>query len=123
MFGKPEWFRKKKVGWGLDPVSWKGWLYTALWAAAIAVPFVGLLISHLWLEALVWSAVMMAALLWDVRQVRRDMDVSHVTDVPLDRNADPPHQDVPDILVIDEHTEPDPSYYATRSYDLRTRRP
>ncbi len=30
MFGNPAWFRKKTVGWGLRPVSWKGWLYAAV---------------------------------------------------------------------------------------------
>ncbi len=109
MFGKPAWFRKKTVGWGLRPVCWQGWLYAALWAGVICVPFIGLLASHLWLEALVWAGVMMAALVWDVRGVQRAMLAA-------------PPQDTSDILVIDEHTEPDASYFATRSYDLRARR-
>ncbi len=71
-------------------------------------PFIGLLASHLLFESLVWVVVMMVALLWDVHQVRRDMDTAH-------------QDDAADILVIDENTEPDPSYFATRSYDLRLR--
>lgn len=29
MIGKPEWFKKKKFGWGLTPVTWQGWVYVA----------------------------------------------------------------------------------------------
>ena len=77
MFGKPGWFRQKTVGWGLRPVSWKGWLYAVVWAGVISVPFIGLLANHLLFESLVWVVVMMVALLWDVQQVRRDMDTAH----------------------------------------------
>ena len=45
MFGKPQWFRPKAIGWGLTPISWQGWAYTALWSAAIAGPFLLLLVS------------------------------------------------------------------------------
>jgi hypothetical protein len=108
MFGKPGWFRKKNVGWGLRPVSWKGWLYAVAWAGVISGPFIGLLANHRLFESLVWVVVMMVALLWDVHQVRRDMDITH-------------KDDTAEILVIDEDTEPDPSYFATRSYELRLR--
>lgn len=108
MFGNPVWFRKKTVGWGLRPVSWKGWLYAAAWVAVICAPFIALLACHLVLESLVWVVVMMVALLWDVRQVRRGVDMAR-------------KDDAADILVIDENTEPDPAYYATRSYDFRLR--
>ena len=108
MFGNPGWFRKKTVGWGLRPVSWKGWMYAAIWVGVICIPFIGLLACHLLFESLVWAVVMMVALLWDVHHIRRGMDTAR-----KDREED--------ILVIDEDTEPDPSYYATRSYDLRVR--
>ena len=29
MFGKPNWFRPKTFGWGLTPITWQGWAYTA----------------------------------------------------------------------------------------------
>lgn len=109
MFGNPVWFRKKNVGWGLRPVSWKGWLYAALWTAVICLPFIGLLAYHLLIESLIWVVIMMVALLCDVRQIRRGMEQA--------RRSDPA-----DILVIDENTAPDPSYCATRSYDLHLRR-
>ena len=112
MFGKPSWFRKKRVGWGLRPVSWKGWMYAAVWVAVICGPFAALLAQRLLFESLVWVVTMMVAMLWDVGHVMRQMDTKNVAS-----------QDVAeDILVIDENTEPDPSYYATRSYDLRLRR-
>ncbi len=108
MFGKPEWFREKKVGWGLRPVSWKGWLYAIVWAAVICGPFMALLASQLLIESLVWAVVMMFALLWDVQHVRRELNRTR-------------HEDA-DVLIIDEDTEPDPTYFATRSYDLHVRR-
>ncbi len=43
MFGKPEWFRPKSFGWGLTPITWQGWLYTAAWSAVMIVPFIGLI--------------------------------------------------------------------------------
>lgn len=36
MFGKPEWFsRRKYLGWGIMPKTWQGWLYLAI----ILLPF------------------------------------------------------------------------------------
>ena len=37
MFGKPQWFREKKLGWGLTPVTWQGWVYALVWAAVLVV--------------------------------------------------------------------------------------
>jgi len=78
MFGKPEWFRDKKVGWGLVPVSWQGWAYATGWGAAIAGPFAMLLarsdgtsMSYRLASAGVWLAVATAGFLWDVRQIKR----------------------------------------------------
>ena len=37
MIGKPKWFRRRKyTGWGLWPITWQGWVYTA----AIVIPFI-----------------------------------------------------------------------------------
>jgi hypothetical protein len=69
MFGKPQWFRAKAIGWGLTPISWQGWGYTALWTAAIAGPFVLLLGRHQPLEALTWAGLGIVALAYDVRQI------------------------------------------------------
>jgi hypothetical protein len=34
---RPAWFGRKRVGWGLRPVSWQGWAVTAVYAAAAVV--------------------------------------------------------------------------------------
>jgi hypothetical protein len=31
------WFGPKRVGWGLRPQTWEGWLVTAVLAAAVVV--------------------------------------------------------------------------------------
>jgi hypothetical protein len=107
MFGNPEWFRVKSVGWGLRPVSWRGWLYSIGWAAAIGLPFLALLGNRLGIEAIIWLAVAMSAFLWDVRQIVRQI------------NGPKPLDD--DVLVIDDD-EPNSAGYATQSYDLQWRR-
>jgi hypothetical protein len=36
MFGKPEWFtRRKYTGWGLTPKTWQGWAYILVFAAPL----------------------------------------------------------------------------------------
>lgn len=38
MFGKPEWFKRRKYGgWGLYPVTWQGWLYIAIFLIPFAL--------------------------------------------------------------------------------------
>ena len=71
VFGKPEWFRPKRRGWGLTPVTWQGWVYTASWSAAIVTPYLYLIMNYQLPEALAWIAVSLGALLWDVVQVLR----------------------------------------------------
>jgi hypothetical protein len=36
MIGKPEWFTYRKMGWGITPKTWQGWVYIA---AVTAVTF------------------------------------------------------------------------------------
>ncbi len=67
MFGKPEWFVPKRFGWGLTPVTWQGWVYTGIWAAVLSLPFVALLLTKGWVEAVVWMVVMMVLLVVDVK--------------------------------------------------------
>lgn len=114
MFGKPEWFQKKTVGWGLRPVTWKGWGYALVWASVICVPFVALLANAKVVESLIWVVAMMFALLWDVQHVMRDLDV------PMAEIHDADDED--DVLIIDEDTQPDPAFFATQSFDLHVRR-
>ena len=71
MFGKPEWFRDKAFAWGLSPVCWQGWTYTSVWFLVIAAPFNMLLHRANAPGALIWIAASIAALIWDVRQIKR----------------------------------------------------
>lgn len=73
MFGKPQWFRPKAIGWGLVPVSWKGWLYTGGWAGAIALPFLLLLFRGQPMEAFAWMTLGLSALVYDVRTILRSI--------------------------------------------------
>ncbi len=120
MFGNPDWFRKKNVGWGLRPVQRQGWVYVLLWASAICVPFVALMVCGKVVESLVWVTAMMVALLWDVRKVIRDMDAPLDAEIAsVDAEAG---KEADDVLIIDEDTQPDPAFFATRSFDLHVRR-
>jgi hypothetical protein len=69
MFGKPQWFRPKTLGWGLVPISWQGWVYTGGWLAAIGMPFLLLIGRHQALEAMAWMGVSIGALVYDVWQI------------------------------------------------------
>jgi hypothetical protein len=119
MFGKPEWFEKKSVGWGIKPVNWRGWAYAMVWMGVLCIPFVLLLAQAKVWESLIWVVVMMFALLWDVRHVRQAYDA------PAEAVIVEPEEvveEADDVLIIDEDTEPDPAHFATRSYDLHVRR-
>ena len=35
MFGRPHWFRKRQVGWGLVPLCWQAWVYGVTWYGVI----------------------------------------------------------------------------------------
>ena len=71
MFGKPQWFRPKAIGWGLIPVSWQGWFYAGGWAGAISLPFLLLIARHQPLEAMAWLTLGIGALVGDVWQILR----------------------------------------------------
>jgi hypothetical protein len=71
MFGKPAWFRPKTIGFGLVPVAWQGWAYTAGWITTIVLPFLLLLGRHQAIEAMAWMGLALMALAYDVRQIWR----------------------------------------------------
>jgi hypothetical protein len=74
MFGKPQWFRPKTIGWGIVvPATWQGWLYTGGWAATIGLPFFLLVLREQPLESLAWLGVSIGAMLYDVWQMRRSV--------------------------------------------------
>ena len=103
MFGKPDWFEKKRLGWGIRPICRQGWSYTALWLGVLVLPFVLLISERLVVESLVWLAAAMGALVWDVRQILAAMS-------PTDE----------DVLYIDE-TETLSEQFDTRKFDFRLR--
>ncbi|MDA1052215.1 MAG: hypothetical protein O3C40_17295 [Planctomycetota bacterium] len=103
MFGKPDWFKKKRLGWGITPICWQGWSYSAIWVGVLVLPFLLLIGEHLVLESLVWLGAAMGALVWDVRQILTAM-----------RPADE------DVLYIGE-TETVSEQFATRNFDFRLR--
>jgi hypothetical protein len=66
MFGNPQWFRLKAIGFGLIPVQWQGWAYAAGWVGSIGLPFWLLVTRHQSLEALLWLTLAICALAHDV---------------------------------------------------------
>ena len=101
MFGNPEWFRLRRCGWGLTPITWQGWNYTLLWVLAITIPFLALITVHLTPEAVVWLAVSIVVLFWDVHMIRHKIvSASHRPASPMGKNG---------------HT----SRLATRNFDLQ----
>jgi hypothetical protein len=43
------WFRSKRFGWGLQPISWQGWLLTIVYVAVLGALGVTLASSQGWL--------------------------------------------------------------------------
>lgn len=114
MFGKPQWFRPKAIGWGLTPIKWQGWAYTLLWAAAIAGPFVLLIARHQPLEAFAWMGLGLGALVYDVRQILLAMNPPKVnTDVAVAKTDD-------NVLYIMDDSQTH-ARVSPRGYKLQTR--
>ena len=82
MFGKPEWFRKKRFGWGLHPVTRQGWIYAAIWGGVISLPVVMLVSRQQTPEALIWFALSTGALIWDSRHIMKQMDDARLAEPP-----------------------------------------
>ena len=116
MFGNPQWFRPKAIGWGLVPVSFKGWLYTAGWIGAIAVPFLLLITRGQPLEAFTWMTLGIGALAWDVRQILRSF--RPVESITATVSA-PPKRDDNVLYILDSNPA---APVATRNYNLQVRR-
>ena len=117
MFGKPQWFRPKSIGFGLVPVRWQGWAYTVGWASAIGLPFLVLIGRHQALEAMAWVGLSLGALTYDVwqilRAIRGRQGAHGVTGMP----AVSPDEGV--LYIMDSRPgQP----VATRNYDLQVRR-
>ncbi len=105
MFGKPQWFRPKTVGWGLTPVTWQGWGFTLAWVLVILLPFWALALRLQWPEALLWVGVAIGLLCLEVRQILQQIRRSE---------TEPPH-------ALDDGTVQRASHLTTARYKLRTR--
>jgi hypothetical protein len=114
MFGKPQWFRPKAIGWGLTPIKWQGWTYTLLWAAAIAGPFVLLIARHQPLEAFAWMGLGLGALVYDVRQILLAMNPPKASVETTAAKSDD------NVLYIMDDSQTH-ARVATRGYKLQTR--
>ena len=111
MFGKPQWFRPKSIGFGVVPVSWQGWLYTGGWLGAVGLPFLLLLSRWQPLEAGAWLVLSLGALSYDVWQIRRAL----LTPVA----SAPPKTDDNVLYILDSQPG---QQAATRNYNLQVRR-
>ena len=71
MFGKPRWFRPRVLGWGLTPITWQGWGYTAIWAGVLLGPYLWLVCrGEIWIASIV-EATLIAVLVFDTWQILR----------------------------------------------------
>jgi hypothetical protein len=115
MFGRQEWFRPKRIGWGLVPVTWQGWLYSAGWIGGIMLPFLLLTGRHQPTEASIWLAVACGFLAYDVRQILRGYNSSTSTRAPA-ATGDQRNDNV--LYILD--SQPGQTV-ATRNFNLQVR--
>ena len=100
LFGNPEWFKTTHGGLGIAPVSARGWLFFALWAAAILLPTAGFVLATKYVESSLWILFAMFLL------VRESRSIVH-------------HKRRENLFVIDEDT--DVTKVTTENYDLELR--
>jgi hypothetical protein len=118
MFGKPEWFRPKRIGWGLVPITWQGWAYTAGWVLVIAAPFWVLTERHQPVEATTWLLFGIAALVYDVREILRGIrNPAAATSATAVNSGPAPQKDDSILYIHDSAVATAP--VATRNYRLR----
>ncbi len=115
MFGRQEWFRPKRIGWGLVPITWQGWFYSAGWMGGIMLPFLLLAGRHQPTEASIWLAVACGLLAFDVRQILRGYKSSSATATPATATG----QRDDNILYILDSQPGQP--VATRNFNLQVR--
>jgi hypothetical protein len=78
MFGKPEWFKLSSCCQGVSPVKLQGWLHMAAWTALMILPTFGLaLAGKARPEAMIWLAASIVAFLWEMRSIRRQLQIAH----------------------------------------------
>ena len=112
MFGDHTWFRPKTTGWGLTPTVWQGWAYAAAWIGVITLPFLLMLGLEMPIQSLVWLGVMTGGLVYDVRDIRRQIQRANF------QAAQPPVVADKDVLYIGD-SEAGTRPMATRNYSLK----
>jgi hypothetical protein len=116
MFGSPDWFRPKVIGWGLTPVRWQGWAYSLAWMSVISAPFVLLLSRGQIGESFAWLAVTMGGLIYDVRDILHK--IRGATSGSPTSSANAPARPTEDVFYIGE-SGPGTATVATRNYSLK----
>lgn len=116
MFGSPEWFKPKTIGWGLTPIRWQGWAYTLAWVGVIGLPFGLLLLREQPAESIAWLAVTGGALIYDVRAILKRMQRANFNETAMAAPvASTPKNDVYYIGDSQAGTAP----VATRNYSFK----
>ena len=71
MFRKAAWFRPKRFGWGIFPISWQGWVYTMVWALALIIAALATTLAEMWF----WGTfVFTAVLIFMIRDIKKILD-------------------------------------------------
>lgn len=113
MFGSPDWFKPKSIGWGLTPIRWQGWVYTLAWVGVIGLPFALLLLRGQTAESIAWLVVTCGALIYDVREILKKMQPA-----VFNATAVPPSVSQSDVLYIGD-SQSGGSPVATRNYSFQ----
>jgi len=117
MFGSPHWFRPKTLGFGLIPIRWQGWAYTAAWSSAIGLPFLVLVGRQQVFEALVWVGLSLSALTYDVWHILRAFRQPHGSSGGPAAGRPSPRDDKVLYILDSQPGQP----VATRNYNLHVR--
>ncbi|MDD2483060.1 MAG: hypothetical protein PHE32_00205 [Candidatus Shapirobacteria bacterium] len=88
MIGNPKWFTLRKyTGWGLTPITWQGWLYTALFVAPIAIlESISVAQNFKTIFTTVWIIIFLADIFHIMTQLKKD-EREHLHEAISDRNA------------------------------------
>jgi hypothetical protein len=114
MFGSPDWFKPKTIGWGLTPIRWQGWAYTLAWVAVIGLPFALLLLREQPTESVAWLVVTGGALIYDVRDILRRMQRANFNETVAAPTASAKN----DVFYIGD-SQPGNTSVATRNYSFK----
>lgn len=77
MIGKAEWFRERRYGWGLTPVTWQGWIYVGATLAIVSIPFCFFVLNDNVVAALIWMPLSIAGIAFDTGRIMQSMKQSN----------------------------------------------